>query len=140
MIRYVLMIQLTNSRMIEPTKYDKYEVQSLLKKDSKSDFAMERIFNVYKQHGAKHFYYNILNRVDFPENISPSTYTKYHIKPSETWTLISFKFYARIDLWWIIAAFNKIDDTFKPLEPGTTLMVPTPEMIRNIIDDVKNSV
>jgi len=126
--------------MIEPTKYDKYEVQSLLNLDNKSNFAMERIFNVYKQYGAKHFYYNILNRVDFPENISPSTYTKYHVKPNEPWTLISYKFYARIDLWWIIAAYNKIDDTFTPIPPGTTLMVPTPAMIRVIIDDIKNSV
>ena len=126
--------------MNEPTKYDKYEVQQLLKIDSSSSFAMERIFNVYKQHGAKHFYYNILNRVDFPDQISPSTYTRYHIKPNETWTLISYKFYARIDLWWIIAAYNKIDDTFIPQPPGTAIMVPTPSMIRQIIDDIKSSV
>lgn len=126
--------------MSEPTKYDKYEVQSLLKLDSGSAFAMERIFNLYKQQGAKHFYYNILNRVDFPDNISPTTFTTYHVKPSETWTLISYKFYARIDLWWIIAAYNKIDDTFTPISPGTVLKVPTPVMIRTIIDDIKNSV
>ena len=41
---------------------------------------------------------------------------------------------------WIIAAYNKIDDTFTPIPPGTTLMVPTPAMIRVIIDDIKNSV
>lgn len=126
--------------MIEPTKYNKYEVQSLLNLDSKTDFALERIFNVYKQHGAKHFYYNILNRVDFPDNISPTTYTRYHTKPNEVWTLISYKFYARIDLWWLIAAFNKIDDTFRPLTPGTALKIPTPQMVRSIIDDIKATV
>ena len=125
--------------MSEPTKYNKYEVQSLLKLNSESSFAMERIFNVYKQQGSKHFYYNILNRVDFPNNISPTTYTRYNTKPNETWTLISFKFYNRIDLWWIIAAYNRIDDTFTPLPPGTSLMVPTPSMIRTIIDDIKNT-
>ena len=125
--------------MTEPTKYNKYEVQSLLKLNSDSSFAMERIFNVYKQHGSKHFYYNILNRVDFPSNISPTTYSRYNTKPLETWTLISFKFYNRIDLWWIIAAYNRIDDTFTPLPPGTSLMIPTPSMIRTIIDDIKNT-
>ena len=125
--------------MTEPTKYNKYEVQSLLQLESDSSFAMERIFNIYKQHGAKHFYYNILNRVDFPDNISPSTYTKYNTKPGEPWTLISFKFYNRIDLWWIIAAYNKIDDTFSTIPAGTSLKIPTPSMIRTIIDDIKNT-
>lgn len=126
--------------MTEPTKYDKFEVQSLLRLDNESAFAMERIFNLYKQQGSRHFFYNILNRVDFPENIAPSTYTIYHTKPKEAWTLISYKFYKRIDLWWIIAAFNKIDNTFKQIKPGTRLMVPTPTMIRSIIDDIKKRI
>lgn len=126
--------------MTEPTKYNKYEVQSLLGLDKDSDFAMERIFNVYKQFGAKHFYYNILNKIDFPNNISPTTYTKYHTRPGETWTLISHKFYNRIDLWWLIATYNKIDNTFSPVEPGTVLKIPLPELVRTIIDEIKQRV
>ena len=123
----------------EPTKYNKYEVAALLRlKDS--DFKMERIFDVYKQIGSDHFYYNILNTISFPDIKSPASFNTYHTKPNDTWTVISYKHYDRIDLWWIIAAFNNIDNTFKPLDTGTRLKVPTPSAIRVIIDVIKNQV
>ena len=44
----------------EAIKYDKYEVQSLLNINTSDEFKYERIFNMYKQMGGEHFYYNIL--------------------------------------------------------------------------------
>lgn len=121
----------------EPTRYNKYEVQSLLNINSKDEFSLERIFDVYKQYGAKHFYYNILRKIDFPENLAPSLYVVYYIKPGDTWTNISFKMLGNMNLWWLIAAMNNIDNTFIPPEPGTMLKVPTPVAVRQIIDNIK---
>ena len=122
---------------VEPTFYNRYEVQTLLKLNSQDEFKLERIFDVYKQHGAKHFYYNILNTVNFPERIAPNSYTNHYTKVGETWTNISYTYYKRIDLWWIIAAMNRIDDTFSEIQGGTKLMIPKPEVIRLIIDEIK---
>lgn len=121
----------------EPTRYNKYEVQSLLKLSPKDEFAMERIFDVYKEIGGKQFYYNILRKIDFPVNLSPELYEIYTVKPGDTWVNISFKALNNINLWWLIAAMNRIDNTFIPPEIGTQLKVPTPVAVRTIIDNIK---
>ena len=121
----------------EPTRYNKYEVQSLLSITSKDEFAMERIFDVYKQHGAKHFYYNILRKIDFPANITPSLYTIYMVKPGDTWVNIAYNMLKTTNIWWLIAAMNQIDNTFIPPAPGTKLKIPTPVAVRKIIDNIK---
>lgn len=122
---------------MEPTKYNKYEVQLLLGLDSKSEFKLERIFDVYKQHGGKFFYYDVLNTINFPRDIDSNIYTTYYVLADEPWTVISYKHYGRIDLWWLIACINRIDDTFIPLPAGTKLMIPKPDVVRNIIDEIK---
>jgi hypothetical protein len=124
----------------ESISYDKYEVQSLLNLTSKSEFKLERIFTMYKVYGAKHFYYNILKKIQIPEKIAKSKYFVYISKPNDVWTMISFKFYNRIDLWWLIAMFNGIDDTFTPLEANTELVIPTPEYVREVLSSIKAQV
>lgn len=123
----------------EPTKYSKYEVQHLLGLKS-DEFTMERIFNVYKQVDSNHYYYNILQTVQFPKYKNTGTYTTYFTKPNEPWTVISHKHYKVISLWWLIAAFNGIDNTFTVLPAGTRLLIPTPHAVRAIIDDIKSKV
>lgn len=122
----------------EAIKYNKYEVQLLLDIAKNEEFKMERIFDIYKQPGTKHFYYNLFNSVRFPDNINKSMHTTYYTRPNETWALISYRHYNRIDLWWLIASLNKIDDTFTPIQGGTKLMIPTPSAVRFIIDTIKN--
>ena len=121
----------------EPTRYNKYEVQSLLNIKQSDEFALERVFTVYKQYGGKHFYYNILRKIDFPENIRSDLYEIYYVKPGDTWTNISYKNLKTISLWWLIAAINQIDNTFLPPETGMKLKVPTLVAVREIIDNIK---
>ena len=123
--------------MPEPTKYNKYEVQSLLKLDSKSEYKLERVFSVYKQYGGKYFYYDLLNTINFPTDVDENTYTTYYTQADEPWTMISYKHYKRIDLWWLIACANNIYDTFTPLDAGTKLMIMKPEVVRIVIDEIK---
>ena len=42
---------------MEAVKYNKYEVEILLKLSKDQEFKLERIFDVYKQKGGKHFYH-----------------------------------------------------------------------------------
>ncbi len=126
--------------MDEAIKYDKYEVKALLNLSKDQEFKLERIFDVYKQAQGKYFYYNLFNTVKFPENIDRQLFTTYHTKPNEAWTIISYKHYGRIDLWWMIACLNNIDDTFLPQPPGSKLMVPTPAAVRLFINKIKEKV
>ena len=124
----------------EAIKYNKYEVELLLKLTKDQEFKLERIFDVYKQHGGKHFYYNLLNTIKFPDSITNTAYTVYSTNVEETWTVISYKHYGRIDLWWLIASINNIQDTFTPPEPGTKLMIPTGPAVRAIVDEIKTKI
>ena len=124
----------------EAIMYDKYEVQSLLGLDHTSEFKLERIFGMYKNYGGKHFFYNLLKKIEFPEKVNKTAYNMYYAGPNDVWTLISHKFYKRIDLWWVIAMFNDLDDAFTPPIPGQAIKVPTPEYIRLILDAIKTQV
>lgn len=124
----------------EAIKYNKFEVQSLLKISTTSEFKLERIFSMYKKHGADHFFYNVLRKINLPDKILKSKYVNYETMPGDVWTLISYKFYNRIDLWWLIAMFNRIDDTFSTIESGTLLIIPTPEYVREVLNSIKNQI
>lgn len=124
----------------ESTSYNKYEVQSLLNIDFKSEFKLERIFKVYKQLGGKHFFYNILKKIEFPEQKARNTYLKYYTKPNDMWSLISYQFYNRVDLWWIIAMYNDVTDTFTPPPAGVLLKVPHPEYVRVVVSSIKEQI
>ena len=120
----------------EPTEYNKYEVSKVINLD-KDEFKLEKIFGVFKQQGSRHFYFNLLRTVNFPEFPDSTTFNTYFTKPNDTWTAISFKHYNRIDLWWMIASFNQIDNTFLPPDAGTRLKIPTPDTVRYVIDQIK---
>jgi hypothetical protein len=123
--------------MSEAIKYNKYEVAVLLKLSKNQEFNLDRIFDVYKQQGGKHFYYNLFNTIKFPDEMVSGGFDVYYTKSEEPWTVISYKHFGRIDLWWLIACINKIKNTFLLPEPGTRLLIPTGQMVRAIIDEIK---
>tara|TARA_R110001583_G_scaffold7889_9_gene38566 strand:- start:1913 stop:2347 length:435 start_codon:yes stop_codon:yes gene_type:complete len=74
----------------------------------------ERIFKVHTQAPAnplgnnKQFYfYNILNKLDFPVNIAPNLLSSYTVPAKQPFTAISYKLYKDIDSWWILWYLNK---------------------------------
>ena len=69
----------------------------------------ERIFKVFEtvNNGKSFYYYNILKKIQFPENIS-SGITKLYTTPSVLpFTTISYNIYSDIRLWWLIYLINK---------------------------------
>ena len=70
----------------------------------------ERIFKLFTQGtGGKQFYfYNLLNKIEFPDNIQPHILDMYEVKSNrEPLTTTSFNIYEDIDSWWIIYLLNK---------------------------------
>ena len=53
------------------------------------------------------YYYNILNKLEFPLNIESTLLSTYNVKSREPFTTISFKLYDDIDSWWMIYLLNK---------------------------------
>lgn len=86
--------------------------------------------------GGKHYFYNILRKIQFPNNLAADSYNNYITVPGDTWTLISHKHYNQIELWWLIAGVNHVNDTFTPIQVGTRLKIPTSRYVRRMLDNI----
>ena len=57
------------------------------------------------------------------ESMAPSFYHNYEIKERDTWTIISYREYNTIELWWLLCRTNQIWDPTRPLIPGTVIKI-----------------
>tara|TARA_R110001583_G_scaffold32298_2_gene110450 strand:- start:2093 stop:2527 length:435 start_codon:yes stop_codon:yes gene_type:complete len=94
----------------------------------------ERIFKLHTQPSSqpifndKQFYFfNILNKLQFPQNIESTLLSSYNVKSKEPFTTISYKIYNDIDSWWMIWYLNQ-DELHRKFyaEGGQTLKIIIP--------------
>ena len=69
----------------------------------------ERIFKVYTEgkDGKQFYFYNILNRMEFPTNIESNLLDTHVVKSRQALTITSYDIYGDIFSWWIIYLLNK---------------------------------
>lgn len=74
----------------------------------------ENIFKVNLIDGDNPLYfYNLLNKVVFPDNISDEYVDEIILQNDKPWTTLSYELYGTIDLWWTVYLLNKPDYIFK---------------------------
>lgn len=102
-------------------------------------FRYENLFNIY-QNDEDQYFYNILAKVNFPENLDESYYDTYTIPNSDMpFTLISYKLYGTILLWWLICSVNKIQNPTYFLKAGTQIKVLKPALVSAVIQQINNA-
>lgn len=120
-------------------KEELYKKQnSIVELDNLVDYALENIFNVYKD-GDYHAY-NILKTVRIPADLDPSTFTYVRIDGKITWTQISQLEYGTIRLWWLICVANGILNPVLLPKPGLIIKVIKPEFIQGILQSIKSNI
>ena len=69
----------------------------------------ERIFKVYTEgkDGKQFYFYNILNRMEFPTNIDSNLLDTHIVTARQALTITSHEIYGDIFSWWIIYLLNK---------------------------------
>ena len=100
----------------------------------------ENIFNVNlidRNGGSDLYFYNILNKVVFPDDISDEYITEVVINMDKPWTTLSYEIYGTIQLWWVIVLLNKPDYIFKA-QAGTTYKVIKPGFINAVLQQISN--
>lgn len=100
----------------------------------------ENIFRMYssKYFSSKEFYfYNILNSVYIPADVPTAYYYTITINRILPWTAISYNEYRTMNLWWLICAFNQIQDPVKYPVPGTQLKILRPEFVKTVLDNIR---
>lgn len=102
----------------------------------KYDFA--RLFEVVQR--GKNSYFNLCKTIRFQniDTMLPKYYSNYQVKPKDTWTNLSFKFFNTYKLWWLLCKFNNIEDPFKQLQQGQIIKIPSNEVMREIIENLDN--
>jgi hypothetical protein len=103
-------------------------IQSL---SSLSIESYERLFKLYSQEvgDKEQYYYNILRKVDLPENINTDFLEFYTTPTPMPLTIISHNIYNNQRLWWLILKLNKreIGDNIFTVPSGIKLkyIIPT---------------
>ena len=102
-------------------------------------FRYENIFNVY-QNNTNQYYYNILAKVNFPNNIEEAYYDTFIVNTDyQPWTNISYQIYGTILLWWLVCAVNNIQNPVFFPKAGTTLKFLKPAYARSVISQITNA-
>jgi len=93
----------------------------------------ENIFNVnlLEDSNSNFYFYNLLNKVVFPDSISDAFIEEITILTDKPWTTLSFELYGTIQLWWVVYLLNKPDyifkaqanNTYKYIKPGAMFTV-----------------
>lgn len=75
----------------------------------------ENIFkiNLIDTNGTDLYFYNLLNKVIFPDNISDAIVDTIILQNDVPWTTLSYQLYGTINLWWTVYLLNKPDYIFK---------------------------
>jgi hypothetical protein len=99
----------------------------------------ENIFNVNLIGGGSDLYfYNILNKVVFPDDISDEYITTTVLNTDKPWTILSHEIYGTIQLWWVIVLLNKPDYIFKA-QAGTKYKFIKPKFIKAVLQQISNN-
>jgi len=86
-------------------------------------------------------YYNLCKNIYFNNNeyLTSDMISFYTIVEDDSWTNISYKFYRTYELWWLICKFNNVKNPFYELIPGNQLLIPSKEMVEEILNVIKNN-
>jgi nucleoid-associated protein YgaU len=104
-----------------------------------SMYRYETFFNIYTDNNDFKFY-NLLRNINlFPANNS-EVEVSYNTKYNDTWHLISYKYYNTMDLWWLICAYNQIQNPVKMPEVGTELKILKANYVSTIISELNKQI
>lgn len=95
----------------------------------------ENLFNVNLIEGTNMYFYNILNKVIFPEDISDEFIDEITLMSDKPWTMLSFQLYGTINLWWVVYLLNKPDYIFKA-QANTTYKFIKSNYITNVLSQI----
>jgi hypothetical protein len=105
-----------------------------------STYRFENFFNIYQDSNDLFKYYNIIRGINlFPANNTEAE-DSYTVKYSDSWVSISYQYYNTIDLWWLVCAYNQIENPTSMPEPGTILKLLKSSYVSKVLSELKKQV
>lgn len=101
-----------------------------------SVYRYENFFNIYTDSESDARFYNLLRNINvFPANDSVLE-DEYIIQYDDSWTYISHKAYNTIELWWLICAYNQIQNPIKLPPAGTKIKILKSEYVNLVLTEL----
>jgi len=101
-------------------------------------YRYENILKLYQTNDNQYFY-NLIQSIFLPDKLDERALTYMNIQESQPWTLISFKAYQTIELWWLILLTNKLYNPFKLPAAGSTIKLIKPNYVPGILKDINSA-
>lgn len=97
------------------------------------------LFTTVKTDGELHYLINRSVYINGADNPSPANFSTYNIQEGDNWTLISYKLYGTIDLWWLLCKVNRIADPTQVLQGGGNIKYLPQNIVDSLLTDLRNS-
>jgi hypothetical protein len=95
----------------------------------------ETIFRMYMT--GEYKTYNILQAIQLPEDLDSDIYEVETVPPNMPLTVLSYRVYGTMDLWWLICLANGIDDPTRFIAPGVEIRIIKPEYVSRVITGIQ---
>jgi hypothetical protein len=105
-----------------------------------SVYRYENFFNIYTDEKAEIKFYNLLRGINVFQADNSDVEEKYIIQTSDTWASIAWKKYKTIELWWLICAYNQIQNPIDFPDSGTIIKILKPEYVSMVINELKRQI
>ena len=102
----------------------------------------ERIFKVFDEeiNNKVFYFYNILRKIDLPDNIDSTVTSLYEVKTTLPLTILSYNIYGDIRLWWLLLLLNKqtIGENIFMVPGGVQIKYILPQFLESVFTQITN--
>ena len=102
------------------------------------DYRYENIFKIYQKGDKDFYYYNILKKIEIPDDVSGKLISSVKLDRNIPLTTLSYNLYGTTYLWWLILIVNKIQNPVKNLPAGYDIKYVKKNYISVVISSITN--
>lgn len=112
------------------------DLKNKLDKISISPYSLCNMFTTEYKNGKYQFLLNKTLIIKGSANARSELFIKHKFSYGDQWSLLSQKFYDTTDLWWVICKFNGISNPFILPSVGTTIKIPSRDLVDTILEAI----
>jgi hypothetical protein len=98
-------------------------------------YRYENIFKLYTQGDKNFYFYNILKKIQIPENLNAELFDFISFPRKMPITTVSYRIYGTTYLWWLIAIVNNVINPFE-LQNGKKFRIVKAKYVKYILDEI----
>jgi hypothetical protein len=85
----------------------------------------------------KYYFYNIIKKIKFPDDIMPEVFYEKYITVNIPWTSLAHQIYGDLNLWWLICVANNIQNPTINPELGKKYNIINPRYVDTILAEIQ---